>query len=96
MQVYCTVDTPSFFKYVRGSSNAIIIKDETWFLCHIISNEDRRYYYHLLIVLDKKYFFYSSIILSLSEPSTPKTVFGLIFLQLETYRLETKQTISST
>ena len=46
--------TPSFFKYVRGSSNGIIIKDEIWFLCHIVSYEDRRYYYHLIVVLDKK------------------------------------------
>ena len=47
------VHIPPFFKYVRGSSNGIIIKDEIWFLCHIVSYEDRRFYYHLIIVLDK-------------------------------------------
>ena len=46
-------NTPTFFKHVRGSSNGIIIKDEIWFLCHVVSYEDRRYYYHLIVVLDK-------------------------------------------
>jgi hypothetical protein len=26
--------------------------NETWFLCHLVSYEDRRYYYHILVALD--------------------------------------------
>ena len=48
-----TKEVPFFFQYVRGSSNGIIIKDEIWFLCHVVSYEDRRYYYHLIVILDK-------------------------------------------
>jgi hypothetical protein len=44
--------TPQFFKWVRGSTNGITIGNEIWFMCHIVSYEDRRYYYHIFIVLD--------------------------------------------
>jgi glycosyltransferase involved in cell wall biosynthesis len=45
--------TPEFFRFVRGSSNGIPMDDdETWFLCHVVSYEDRRYYYHLFVVVD--------------------------------------------
>lgn len=44
---------PKFFKDVRGSTNGITIEDEIWFICHLVSYEDRRYYYHLVIVLNK-------------------------------------------
>jgi glycosyltransferase involved in cell wall biosynthesis len=44
--------TPDLFKHVRGSTNGITIDDEIWFLCHVVSYEDRRYYYHLFVVLD--------------------------------------------
>ena len=47
------MEVPIFFKDIRGSSNGIVVKNEIWFLCHIVSYEDRRYYYHLLVVLDK-------------------------------------------
>ena len=45
---------PPFFKHIRGSCNGIYMADvnETWFLCHIVSYEDRRYYYHILVALD--------------------------------------------
>lgn len=45
---------PSFFKHIRGSCNGIYMSDinETWFLCHLVSYEDRRYYYHILVALD--------------------------------------------
>ena len=46
------MESPSFFKWVRGSTNGISINDETWFICHLVSYEDRRYYYHLFVVLD--------------------------------------------
>lgn len=44
--------TPDLFKHVRGSTNGVQIDDELWFLCHVVSYEDRRYYYHLFVVLD--------------------------------------------
>ena len=47
------IKTPAFFKYLRGSTNGVIINDEIWLICHAVSYEDRRYYYHIVIVLDK-------------------------------------------
>jgi glycosyltransferase involved in cell wall biosynthesis len=46
------IATPQFFRHVRGSGNGIVIGDEIWFVCHIVSDESRRYYYHLMVVLD--------------------------------------------
>lgn len=59
--VSSTTSLPNFFKHVRGSSNGVIIptsepgnsKNELWFLCHVVSYEDRRYYYHLFVVVDQ-------------------------------------------
>ena len=47
-------DVPAFFKQVRGSTNGVYLADqrEIWFLCHLVSYEDRRRYYHLFVVLD--------------------------------------------
>jgi hypothetical protein len=45
-------DTPNFFRWVRGSTNGVTIGDEVWFICHVVSYEERRYYYHIFIVLD--------------------------------------------
>ena len=50
------IDTPSFFKQLRGSTNGILVDDELWFICHAVSYEDRRYYYHIMVVLDKDTF----------------------------------------
>jgi len=47
------IRVPAFFKYLRGSTNGVIIKDEIWLMCHAVSYEDRRYYYHTMVVLDK-------------------------------------------
>ena len=52
-QVCQIIQTPFFFKSVRGSTNGIQIENEIWFLCHLVSYEDRRYYYHLFVMLDK-------------------------------------------
>jgi tetratricopeptide (TPR) repeat protein len=49
-----TITTPAFFKYLRGSTNGVLIGDEVWFMCHVVSYEDRRYYYHVFVVLDSK------------------------------------------
>lgn len=47
-----TIDSPPFFKHLRGSTNGVVIDDEVWFVCHVVSYEDRRYYYHIIVVLD--------------------------------------------
>ena len=45
-------ESPTIFKMFRGSTNGIRVGDEIWFLCHIVSYEDRRYYYHSIVALD--------------------------------------------
>jgi len=50
------IETPTFFKQLRGSTNGILVDDELWFICHSVSYEDRRYYYHIMVVLDKDTF----------------------------------------
>lgn len=47
-----TIETPMIFKYFRGSTNGLRIGNEIWFMCHIVSYEDRRYYYHVFVTLD--------------------------------------------
>ncbi len=47
-----TITPPHLFKYLRGSTNGVKIGDEVWFMCHVVSYEDRRYYYHLFVVLN--------------------------------------------
>lgn len=44
---------PYFFKDLRGSSNGVVIGNEIWFICHLVSYEDCRHYYHIMVVLDK-------------------------------------------
>lgn len=46
------LSSPSFFKHIRGSTNGVYIGHELWFLCHVVSYENRRFYYHLFVVLD--------------------------------------------
>ena len=45
-------NTPHFFRWVRGSTNGVRMGEEIWFICHVVSYEDRRYYYHIMVVLD--------------------------------------------
>lgn len=46
--------SPRFFELLRGSTNGIRMGEETWFIAHAVSYEDRRYYYHILVALDTK------------------------------------------
>jgi hypothetical protein len=50
-----TIDTdiPAFFKSLRVSTNGITIGSEIWFICHLVSYEERRHYYHIMVVLDE-------------------------------------------
>jgi hypothetical protein len=50
------IETPAFFKYLRGSTHGIAIGYETWFICHLVSYDERRYYYHCFVVLDSETF----------------------------------------
>jgi len=52
LEITTKIDTPPFFRWIRGSTNGISMGDEVWFICHLVSYEDRRYYYHLFVVLD--------------------------------------------
>lgn len=45
-------DVPYFFRFLRGSTNGVLIHGEVWFICHAVSYEDRRYYYHIVVVVD--------------------------------------------
>jgi len=49
-----TYETPSLFKYLRGSSSASFYNNEYYFLCHIVSDDPPRHYYHLFVVLTSK------------------------------------------
>ena len=42
---------PVIFNEIRGSTNGTIILDEIWFICHIVSHEEKRHYYHMMVVL---------------------------------------------
>jgi len=44
--------TPPSFQFLRGSTHGVHVGDEVWFICHLVSYEDRRYYYHVLVALD--------------------------------------------
>jgi hypothetical protein len=48
------IETPEFFRYIRGSTNGVLVGDEIWFICHAVSYESRRYYYHVFVALDSR------------------------------------------
>jgi len=58
LHIQNSINTPPFFRWLRGSTNGVNIKnpedgsEEVWFICHLVSYEDRRYYYHIFVVLD--------------------------------------------
>jgi tetratricopeptide (TPR) repeat protein len=54
MEITDEIDTPHFFKWLRGSTNGLNIGNEIWFLCHLVSYEERRFYYHCIVILDSK------------------------------------------
>ena len=47
-----TIQTPSIFKIMRGSTNGVTINNEIWFITHLVSYEQKRHYYHVFVVLD--------------------------------------------
>jgi hypothetical protein len=52
------MESPPLFRVFRGSTNGVAVynraksRHEIWFLCHVVSYEDRRYYYHAFVALD--------------------------------------------
>lgn len=51
LEIINEIKSPNLFKYVRGSSNAVEIDNEIWFLCHIVSPD--KTYYHLFVILNQ-------------------------------------------
>ena len=47
------IETPDFFKNIRGSTNGVFVNNEIWFICHVVSHEERRHYYHCFISIDR-------------------------------------------
>jgi tetratricopeptide (TPR) repeat protein len=46
------INTPYLFKNLRGSTNGLHVGNEIWFLCHLVSHENRRYYYHMFVAIN--------------------------------------------
>jgi hypothetical protein len=46
------VPSPPIFADLRGSTNGVTINGEIWFICHLVSHEERRFYYHCFVVID--------------------------------------------
>jgi len=48
------LETPEFFKHLRGSSNGYldIVTNEIWFICHLVEYCTPRIYYHIFVILD--------------------------------------------
>jgi hypothetical protein len=51
------LQTPAFFKHLRGSSNVVKYKDEYWVVVHGVKYCTPRKYYHMIVILDKDYNF---------------------------------------
>jgi tetratricopeptide (TPR) repeat protein len=47
-------EVPDFFRDIRGSTNGVRVKDEVWFLCHLVQYCTPRKYYHIIVILDAK------------------------------------------
>jgi hypothetical protein len=52
IETHCLTELPAFFADLRGSSCGVAMNDEIWFLCHLVSYEERRHYYHCFVVFE--------------------------------------------
>jgi tetratricopeptide (TPR) repeat protein len=50
------LSTSSIFSRFRGSTNGVRVGDEIWFICHLVSYENRRFYYHSMVAIDANTF----------------------------------------
>ena len=48
--------TSIIFERFRGSTNGVRVGDEIWFICHVVSYENRRFYYHTMVAIDANTF----------------------------------------
>jgi hypothetical protein len=55
LEITTKKQTPTFFKYFRGSSNTVTYNNEYWMVVHGVKYYTPRKYYHAIIVLDKNY-----------------------------------------
>ena len=49
-----TLETPNFFRHLRGSAVPIRVKNELWCLVHYVHHSSPRKYYHCIVRLDGK------------------------------------------
>ena len=55
LEIINTIETPTFFKHYRGSSNVFEYNNEFWTVTHGIKNCEPRKYFHQIVILDKNY-----------------------------------------
>ena len=50
-----SLDTPKFFRHLRGSSNVFKYNKQNWVITHGVKFSTPRKYYHVLVILDENY-----------------------------------------
>jgi hypothetical protein len=55
LKIQISIETPSIFKHLRGSSNVVEYNNEYWMVVHGVKYSTPRKYYHIIVVLDKEY-----------------------------------------
>jgi glycosyltransferase involved in cell wall biosynthesis len=50
-----TIDTPDFFRHLRGSAVPTRVNDELWCLVHYVHHSTPRKYYHCIVKMDATY-----------------------------------------
>jgi hypothetical protein len=49
-----SIETPWFFRHLRGSARPVQVKNELWTLAHFVIGASPRIYYHCIVVLDQE------------------------------------------
>jgi hypothetical protein len=55
LNIIINYETPSIFKHLRGSSNAVKYNNEYWMVVHGVKESRPRKYYHIIVALDKEF-----------------------------------------
>jgi len=53
--IHTSIETPKFFKHLRGSSNVVEYNNQYWIIVHGVKYTTPRKYYHMIIILDREY-----------------------------------------
>lgn len=53
--IHTSIETPKFFKHLRGSSNVVEYNNQYWIVVHGVKYTTPRKYYHMIIILDREY-----------------------------------------